>query len=1114
MAINPFKKLSLFVFIFFLAENISAQIYVNLAATGANNGSSWTDAYLDLQDALANTTSGEIWVAKGTYYPTSSTDRNVSFVLNQNVDLYGGFAGNETSISQRNISVNKTELSGNIGSLILAFDNSYIIIRRSAGLAANLTIDGFTIADAYNSDVGLNRGGGIFIDGPNSGPLNISNCTFDDNFSLETGGALYSNNSIVDISNCSFNNNDAVDMGGAIYIFLGEMSISNSTMFNNTSSQKGGAVYLLAGELTISNSDISINHSDEGGAIFNTGGELTLINSNLATNSATRGGSLFLNTGELIDIELENCTLRNNTSTSFGGAIYSDAGSLKVIKSLFQNNSGTNGGALYVTGDPLGYNPNSAELNNCVLINNQASVEGGAIYINQEGELKLRNSTLFNNPSASNAAVYSQGSPSSMINSIIWANSISVKLSFSSILTASNCILENGYTSCTNCPNGNGDIDPMFIDSGQPLGPDNELSFDDGLRLSSSSPAVNAGAASITTPVTDILDNPRIGLFDLGAYERCFGDSILFVNQVATGNEDGSSWADAKTSLADALLLANTCEDVKEIWVAAGTYLPAYDNSGMPSTGKQTTFRLSSNLSLLGGFDGTETDKSQRDHKENLCVLSGDLLQNDNGFSGNGENSWTLVRGNGISDFLLDGFTIRGCQSVGESALAFNYGSGIIRNVILKENVGQHVVQDFPQPGIEMDQCVIINNVCSWYVLDGVNSISNSFIHDNQSDASNGAAVRAGSITNSVVSNTKRGIAGLRANGIEGGIVTNCTVVLNEVGVRNATIKNSILWDNNLEFTNSTVSYSNVEGLGGGTGNINLDPQFVNLSDPDGVDDEGGTLDDGVAILAGSPAKDASDPSTTDPSHDLTGDARLGVFDMGAYEVKCNNGFVYFVNKQASGNYNGTTWANADTSLAKAIYLARNCYIVEEIWVAEGTYYPEGAGQFPDPDQRNHTFELGDSISIYGGFDGTESQLSERDYVNHPAILSGDFNDDDVINGSGASLSISNNSENAYSVISVFNKQNIVLDGITVKGGNSPFAAGGIFTEDSNMEIRNSIFEEHYSDFTGAALYADSMASIRLVNCIFRMNKSLYQETDIYMGYGSNLLVKDCWLYR
>src|SRR5436309_3275359 len=99
--------------------------YVNAAATGANSGASWSDAYTDLQSALAATQSGdEIWVAAGTYKPTTGTDRTKSFVMKTGVGIYGGFTGSETARSQRNLTATTTTLSGEIGATG-TYNNSY-----------------------------------------------------------------------------------------------------------------------------------------------------------------------------------------------------------------------------------------------------------------------------------------------------------------------------------------------------------------------------------------------------------------------------------------------------------------------------------------------------------------------------------------------------------------------------------------------------------------------------------------------------------------------------------------------------------------------------------------------------------------------------------------------------------------------------------------------------------------------------------------------------------------------------------------------------------------------------------------------------------------------------
>lgn len=98
------------------AANAGPIIYVTAQAPAGGNGQDWAQAYANLQDALAAAaqTSGahQIWVATGTYKP--GTNSNASFKVTDQTSVYGGFAGNETSFSQRNIAANPTTLSGDL----------------------------------------------------------------------------------------------------------------------------------------------------------------------------------------------------------------------------------------------------------------------------------------------------------------------------------------------------------------------------------------------------------------------------------------------------------------------------------------------------------------------------------------------------------------------------------------------------------------------------------------------------------------------------------------------------------------------------------------------------------------------------------------------------------------------------------------------------------------------------------------------------------------------------------------------------------------------------------------------------------------------------------------
>jgi subtilisin family serine protease len=95
--------------------NDTEVIYVDPYATGSGNGRDWPNAYTDLQTALtraANSCGSEIWVARGTYSPGSNVDD--SFTVPDGVELYGGFAGTETTRSQRDHTRYQTILTGYI----------------------------------------------------------------------------------------------------------------------------------------------------------------------------------------------------------------------------------------------------------------------------------------------------------------------------------------------------------------------------------------------------------------------------------------------------------------------------------------------------------------------------------------------------------------------------------------------------------------------------------------------------------------------------------------------------------------------------------------------------------------------------------------------------------------------------------------------------------------------------------------------------------------------------------------------------------------------------------------------------------------------------------------
>ncbi|MES2774450.1 MAG: hypothetical protein V4722_09710 [Bacteroidota bacterium] len=239
-------------------------IYVKATAGGANNGSSWTDAFTTLPAAISASCSGaQIWVAAGTYKPTATNNRDLSFALINGVTIYGGFPNTGTpTLAQRNPVSNVTTLSGEIGVAGIS-DNSYHVISNGAGLTNTAILDGFVISDGNaNGASGLRNAGGGMLNQASGVSVTCSprivNCVFKNNTATGLGGAVYneaSSNSAARpfFINCTFQNNttSGTGTGGAIYN-LGTLFAStaptfiNSIFQNNSSAGAGGAVYNAA----------------------------------------------------------------------------------------------------------------------------------------------------------------------------------------------------------------------------------------------------------------------------------------------------------------------------------------------------------------------------------------------------------------------------------------------------------------------------------------------------------------------------------------------------------------------------------------------------------------------------------------------------------------------------------------------------------------------------------------------------------------------------------------------------------------------------------------------------------------------------------------------------
>ncbi len=280
--------------------------FVDDDAGGANDGTSWEDAFTDLQEALTRAEPGsQVWVAAGVY--RAGADRTATFELRDGVGVFGGFAGTEDPesfrLSDRDTAANETVLQGGL----IGGEASYHVVT-AAGVNSTATLDGFTVtggradgASAFRQDVG----GGLLI---GDASPRIVNCTFTANEAAWGGGAYIA--------------------GGAPTLlhcrFVGNRSIACQP--SNPLANRGGAVYSTAGVDSAARPAFY-------GCLF--------VGNSAGVGCGGRGGAIF-NEGAG-HVRLSGCTVTGNSADDDGGGIALISGSVSLSNSVVWGNRDSGG---------------------------------------------------------------------------------------------------------------------------------------------------------------------------------------------------------------------------------------------------------------------------------------------------------------------------------------------------------------------------------------------------------------------------------------------------------------------------------------------------------------------------------------------------------------------------------------------------------------------------------------------------------------------------------------------------------------------------------------------------------------------------------------------------
>jgi hypothetical protein len=337
-----------------VANFVRTIIHVDVSAPGpTHDGSSWTQAYLYLQDGLAAAGSGCNGVA-----------------------IYGGFPAGGSTWEQRDPNMHETILTGDLNgddgpNFANNGDNCYHVVNGS-GTDANSILDGFTItAGNANGSSPDNSGGGMYND--NSSPT-IKNCTFSGNSATICGGGMYNQSSSPAVTGCIFTGNSAADFGGGMGNYNSSSPTVTGCMFSSNSAANYGGGFFndLNASPTLIDCEFTDNSAEYGGGMRNQrDSRPTLIGCTFSGNSAANSGGGMRNKDS--SPSLTDCIFTANSAT-YGGAIANDNSSSTMISCTFSGNSADEWG-----GGVSNQTNSSPTLTNCTFSSNHADYGGGML---------------------------------------------------------------------------------------------------------------------------------------------------------------------------------------------------------------------------------------------------------------------------------------------------------------------------------------------------------------------------------------------------------------------------------------------------------------------------------------------------------------------------------------------------------------------------------------------------------------------------------------------------------------------------------------------------------------------------------------------------------------
>jgi parallel beta-helix repeat protein len=640
----------------------------------------------------------------------------------------------------------------------------------------------------------------------------------------------------------------------------------------------GGGVSLTGCVVQVTNNRIIGNSATSGGG----GGVYiaycltnipSLSGNFIANNSAPSGAGVYMTASSP---DLASNVIAGNVASGNGGGITSMSNSSPTIRScrIVGNTASSGGGGIYLY-------QSAAKVRSTSITGNVATANGGGIYCVNCAPTII-NATVAGNKGSAGGGVYLSSSPLTIANTIVAFNSSGIYKSGSdNPIVKFNCVYNPAGANYTGISAGAGSIsdDPKFAaaDYGN-------------FHIQPDSPCINTGDnASIPVGMDNDIDGEariQTVTVDMGADETngvTWSPTIIRVSPSGDDSNDGSTWMLAKKTIQNALDTAS--EQGGEIWVKGGTY--------------NENIYIWPYTTLYGGFDDTDTQRSDRNWTINPTILdggqSGSVVTIRSGNTSSGIDGFAIRNGSGgginctYSLVSICNNTISGNTTVnGGGIYCLQSTASVVGNVIegnIATNGGG--IYCFSSPASIFNNTIKNNTAVSGtsgqgggiYCNQSSASIVDNVIVGNNSISGGGVYCTGASTptitNNTIVDNTVptgTGFGGgLRFESVAASAINNI-VAFNSSGLSRNT-SGSVTLKNNCVYGNTDYDYS---GVSAGSGSISLDPMFVDLTGQD------------FHIRTGSPCIDAGLDSAAQSSWlDMDGRPRFygPHVDMGAYEA-------------------------------------------------------------------------------------------------------------------------------------------------------------------------------------------------------------------------------------